>query len=367
MRKAAKQSRVVAKLREEILDGKFGETGRLPTLHQLARRFRVSYLTAQRSVKLLVEEELVETHPRRGTSPNARPPHHARYALVFPHDPADTASLWSRFYSTLVNETRRVEKNLGVRFDSFYGLDKGRQSQDYARLLESVQTRRVAGIIFTSSPHHLIGTPLLDQPGIPRVAMMGGMLFSNVPTVSFQRDFFRRALRYLAGRDCARVALLVQFDQIAPEVFSRLVVDAGLTTKPSWIVPMTPHLVAGARTYVQLLLAVSREERPDALIIADDNYVEPAIEGIKLTGVKVPSELEIVAHTNFPWAGASPLPVARLGYEAAEALRACVRLIDRQRAGETVPALTVLPAKFEEELTTAGGLPQGQPMPASSQ
>jgi len=44
--------------------------------------------------------------------------------------------------------------------------------------------------------------------------------------------------------------------------------------------------------------------RPDALVVADDNLVTCATQGIAASGVQVPGELDVVAHCNFP----HPLP-----------------------------------------------------------
>jgi DNA-binding LacI/PurR family transcriptional regulator len=92
------------------------------------------------------------------------------------------------------------------------------------------------------------------------------------------------------------------------------------------------------------------QDRPDGLIVADDNMVEHATAGLVAAGAKVGEELDVVAHCNFPWAGPTVLPLKRLGYDARTVLQTCIELIDRQRRGESVPAVTRIEAKFEEEV-----------------
>ena len=94
-----------------------------------------------------------------------------------------------------------------------------------------------------------------------------------------------------------------------------------------------------------------QSERPDALIITDDNLVEYAAAGVIAAGMRVPEELEVVAHCNFPWPTPSVVPVKRLGYEVTRILQACLDSIDLQRSGQKALPVTQIPAVFEEEVS----------------
>src|SRR5262249_32264035 len=113
--------------------------------------------------------------------------------------------------------------------------------------------------------------------------------------------------------------------------------------------------------YVQALMQRREEQQPDAIIITDDNLVEPTIAGLITSGVRIGVDLDIVAHCNFPWAGSSVVPVKRLGFDARTVLLRCMDLIDRKRRGKSVPSLTHVEAVFEEELIGAT-----QPRPANA-
>jgi DNA-binding LacI/PurR family transcriptional regulator len=93
-------------------------------------------------------------------------------------------------------------------------------------------------------------------------------------------------------------------------------------------------------------------ERPDGLIVADDNLVEHASAGIVDAMVRVPDDLEMVAHCNFPWPTPSVVKARRLGYDAREVVDACIRLLDRQREhrGQRMSQTQPIPARFEDEL-----------------
>ena len=123
------------------------------------------------------------------------------------------------------------------------------------------------------------------------------------------------------------------------------------------LLPRMPQTVSlsepeSARNCVHLLMHPGQAERPDALLISNDNLVEHASAGVIAAGVHVPDDLDVVAHCNFPWPAPSVLPVRRLGYDARALLKACIDSIDEQRQGR-VPATAVIPARFENELEQA--------------
>lgn len=76
-------------------------------------------------------------------------------------------------------------------------------------------------------------------------------------------------------------------------------------------------------------------------------------------GARVPDEMVVIAHTNFPYPTPAAVPVVRLGFAIDDLLATCFARLEQQRRGETAPALTLLPAMFENEvkqpsLTTSG-------------
>ncbi|HUU68288.1 MAG TPA: hypothetical protein VM186_02090 [Planctomycetota bacterium] len=87
-----------------------------------------------------------------------------------------------------------------------------------------------------------------------------------------------------------------------------------------------------------------RFERPDGLIISDDNPVEPATAGLVDAGVRVPKDLTVVAHANSPWPTASYVKAKRLGFDCLRLIQIAVDSIDAQRCGLPCPQFTSVPA-----------------------
>ncbi|MBI4028710.1 MAG: LacI family DNA-binding transcriptional regulator [Verrucomicrobia bacterium] len=355
---------MIESLRRSIVSGAYQPGHRIPIQTALAKRFRVSGVTLQRVLDRLVEEGFLRTRGRSGTEVVEHPPHLSHYALLFPFDPASTP-LWSRFYTALVNEAINVEQQAPRRIFPFYGIDFPVDTRDYHLAVELARDHRIAGLIFASSPHNLVESPLMQQADIPRVAIMNCPAFPKVPAVVFEgRSFIEKALDYLRRRGRRRVAVITMpraFD-LTEENFAAAARRAGLETKPHWRLLLSAWAAEGAHNCVRLLMDAGTDRRPDGLIVGDDNLVEHVVSGLMTDRLRIGKDLDVVAHCNFPWAGSSALPLKRLGYDARQALEACFALVDCQRQGRKPPPEIKLPALFEDELPTR--TPPPWPLPA---
>ncbi|MBI4023750.1 MAG: GntR family transcriptional regulator [Verrucomicrobia bacterium] len=367
-RKAAKQERIVTALRREIIRGVCPSASQIPSHLVLARRFRVSPVTIQRAMDCLAKEGFIRTEQRCGMFVVARPPHLSHYALVFAEDPAN-ARLWSRFYAALLNESEVIQNEDGCCILPFYGINGHTDSKDYQRLLELVLADRLAGLIFVQGEHYVAGTPLMTRDGIARVALKSRPLFPRVPVVTLDLGaFMRRTLDYFVAHNRRRVAMIAtppkpEHPQDFEHFFHGEMPKRKLTTRPYWTLQISAQAAVGARNCVRLLMESNPRDRPNALIIADDNLVEDVVAGLLMAGVRVPDELEIVAHCNFPWAGLQAMPLRWLGFDISQVLSACLDAINRQRRGEAVPPQTMLEPMFEEEL--AGKMPNSDLSPVA--
>jgi DNA-binding LacI/PurR family transcriptional regulator len=166
-------------------------------------------------------------------------------------------------------------------------------------------------------------------------------------------QYWEKTIDYLASRGRKRIAVITTAaTRLDLETLARqlqpLLASRRMKLHPYGLMPV--GLMEGAGVYLRALMQSRKEQPPDGLMIADDNLVEHAWAGLIAAGVRVGVELDIVARCNLPWAGSSVVPVKRLGYDTRAVLQTCIELIDRQRRGESVPPVTTIVAKFEEEL-----------------
>lgn len=348
---------ILNKLRGKILRGEWKPGSQLPPRMELLRSLKTTPVTLHHAVQRLVNHGFLRTAAGSGTFVAELPPHLNTYAVVFVFDPAApfAEQNWSRYFQALTQAAVRLQQETGKRLLMFHGIDRHADSEDRMRLITHIERQSLAGVIFTNNPFQLEDTPILDEPGIPRVAMMsgGGNKYPHVPIVNFDGAMWvDKALDHLAARGRRRVAII---DFGMGENFEARV-QAGLAARgmvsyPRWTQFVGMRRPEGARRAVELLM--NDRERPDALLVEDDNFVEQALAGLAAAGVRVPDDVTVVGHANFPVAPAKLLPMRLLGCDANLFMRTAVDLIDRQRQGEKVPHETTLPAQWEEEVGVA--------------
>jgi len=348
-RPADSQKHIAHQLRTQIVFGDLAPGSRLPTRLEIESRFSAGATTVQRALELLRSEGFVESRGRHGTFVVENPPHIAHYAMVFLS--AAAAFTRNRFSTALDSEVRLLRHNRPeLKIAEYFGVDAQEDSEDYQRLVRDVRAHRVAGLIFMSNPYPVKGTPLLDEPTMPRVAIMPFIHEINVPVISLKMEsFFERALDDLKARGRKKIAFLnpTGICDWQEKILSMLA-ERGLETRPFWWHCVSPESAETARFTTHLLMRC--EERPDALIISNDNLLEYATAGLIAAGTRVPEDITVISHCNFPYPTPSAFPVQRLGFDARCVLEACIESIDKQRSGEKVPGMISIPAIFEEEL-----------------
>jgi len=172
----------------------------------------------------------------------------------------------------------------------------------------------------------------------------------GIPIVDHDhKAFISKALDYLASRGRRRIAILLPGkvpdyeDSFAAGLAAR-----GMVSHPWWTLFFSPVEMQGASSTVHLLMRPGQDERPDGVIIADDNLVEEALAGLMAAGVRIPEDADVVAHANFPCVAKTPVPLKRLGYDCREMLRTCTQIIDAICSGEPVPPRTLIAPVFGE-------------------
>ena len=344
-----KKRRIADYLRDQIVSGELSPGARLPTRLELERQFGVSTVTVQQALDALVTGEFVRVNGRRGTFVSETPPHLTRYALVIREHPTRTPRLWTRFESALCDEAARIGREGTHRLAVYSGVEPHVDDARFCALAAEVRDHRLAGLVFLN-PRDYEGTSLLEAEGIARVIISADAHADAMPVVNFPLiTFWDKALDHFAALGRRRVAVLLsEIEDFA--ALQQRAAARGLEVRPQWTLAVSPALAGAARNCVHLLLHAGQKERPDALLITDDNLVEAATLGVLDAGVRAPDEVEIVAHCNFPYPAPGAAPVTRLGFDVRRALETALSLIDAQRRGDTVPAFTNLPARFETEI-----------------
>lgn len=352
-RPPAKKDHVVRELRSLIVKGSYPPLSRLPTQRQLSRRFRVSPVTVQQAFDQLTRDGFIQARGPLGTYVTPRPPHTSQIALIFPDVPSTSPRIrfWTALASSAIDVDRDPASDLRIRVQ--YGINASDDNEDYLALCRDLRGQRIGGLIFACHPSMYEGTPLLDTPGVPRVAISGTTI-DTCPDLSRVNldgaSFLDRAFDLLASRGRRRVALLTVpgMSEAWLAGFRSRLEARGMATRNYWMQSPALDHPDTARQITHLLMHADQTQRPDGLVIADDNFVEHATHGLIDAGVRVPDDMDVVAHCNFPWPTPSAVPVTRIGFDARQVLDACLKAIDTSRHGRGATEINI-PARFEDE------------------
>jgi len=346
-----KRHKIESTLRQQIVKGAFPTGGRLPTRTELERHFHASRVTVQKGLDSLATDGFVQARGKLGTFVSDHPPHLCRYGMVFLNDAEEING--SLFYRALAAEAEKINDDDSPRQVRlyFHSNNHAGAEQDQ-KVVSDVLAHRVAGLIFTTRCHYWQGSPVLEHPDMPRIAIMEkDEGIPQLPVVEFDgASFMDNAFRSFTERGRRRLALITCSGNYNSYLRSirRHTRSGPLTTRNHWLHQVSLELPAQARQLVNLLVHENQKERPDALLVGDDNLVDPVVQGILDAGIRVPDDIDVIAHCNFPLLTTCSLPVRHLGYDVKEILDLCIDRIDRQRKGESLKSVTRVSARFED-------------------
>jgi DNA-binding LacI/PurR family transcriptional regulator len=193
---------------------------------------------------------------------------------------------------------------------------------------------------------------LLDAPGIPRVAIAATDRLPGLPKVNLDLDhFFQRAVSTLVAKGRQRIAILCasRTSQLVDKFHAALATH-GVQSRRTWEQFAAMNDEAGARNVMELMFAPVQAERPDGLIIADDNLIAGATAGIAAAGIATPHDLDVVALSNFPNVLPAAVPVTRLGFDISAVLDLLTERLEQVIRDEVPPEHTSVPSVLESEL-----------------
>lgn len=348
---SAKSAQVLTQLRSQILEGRLPPGGRMPTFDEMTERFGVSRAVLQSAVAKLKRDGFVRSVNRQGLFVADKPPHLHRYGVVFPMHPEQPH--WSRINLALVNEARKFERaDPSQLFKIFTGLANettGRTVHD--TILNDIALHRLAGLILMPGTYHLIDEIRPRNPAFPLVSIFAPENWGFRMNVTVDRVmFYRKALKRLAELGRSRIAMIQMEGTITGIDYPALFTEAGLLFREHWLQVVGRNHGDSLQRLIALLLDYPKDQRPDGLILADDNLIERGAAGLAKTGIRVGEDISVVAHTNWPWPYSSVLPMDRLGYNATDILGRAIQTIRDYQEGMEIPCDQYIPAQFEWEL-----------------
>lgn len=309
----------------------------MPTHRLLQAELGASSATLQKAFDRLAEQGFVVAHGAMGTFVAATLPNVSCIALVLPE--VVGVGPWNRFWAT----GKRVAEEWadGGHTIRCYHLAGGSvASEGYHQLCRDVADGGIAGLLFMTAPYFLKGSELLSMD-VPRVvfpgrapdcATYGASVVVLVPGQVLDTVVARFAA---AGR--RRLAAITARNQgpVWMEQCLPLLRAHGITTRPEWWLgmPVSTEVADCSRGLAQLLFSLPERQRPDALLITDDNLVPHVTAGMLDAHPGGALDVTVIGHANFPAATRAAVPCLRFGPDMVGMMRAAVAEIELLAGG----------------------------------
>ncbi len=323
-------NRVTSALAQRLRDGTWAPGQRLPSFRELEVQFDCSLLTIQRSLSYLKKHGLVMVKDRSGSYAAEFPPHLHRYGLVLPEQPGENGQYQNLHWSILLRAAKQRRRQADRQIELFYGVNQFTELPEHRRLREAVASRRIAGLIVHDalridrwldfkSPLPMIGAHDYITDG------RAGNLLQHQPY------WLEAAAAQVRARGLRRTAFIINgglshSTRLRDELLV-IVRQAGLETQDHWIQGVSDQAPAWASNAASSIMH-GAGPLPEALVVADDNLLGPAVAGVLATDPSLAQRLMVIGLANFPEPVAVPMPCTYIGWDMGEALDLAINMID---------------------------------------
>ena len=348
-------------LRQDILNGKFDATRKLPSEHQLMRRFSVARETVRVALKELLEKRLVDRRPGYGTFLVERAEVAAtrKFGVIMP-------DVYYSFYARICRGIELASKKQGWAILSA-ALGSGEMRERALRAVEFAEVckrERVSGVFFQPLQF------LKDGEKFNRT-ILKVFRDARIPVVLLDSDFLVQPSRSeydLVGIDNTNVGYVLAQHVIA-EGARRLIYFSNPLPAPTSLKRGTGVGVAvteaGLKWTRDRVFFADPEDtraaerlfrsakRPDAIIAVNDYIAVKLLKTLKAIGKRVPEDVLLAGVNGDPIAEESDPPLTTMAQPCERIGEAAVQLMFQRLADPDLPPRTIqLSAQLKERVST---------------
>ena len=350
-------------LRQEIIGGKFDATRKLPSEHQLMRRFSVARETVRAALKDLLDKKLVERRPGYGTflADLAEMKAAQKFAMIVP-------DAYYPFYRSICRGVEDAAKRRGwTLLTAALGAGGMRERALKAVEFSEVCIReKVSGVFF--QPLQFLSDSEKMNRGILKLFKQAG-----IPVILLDSDFVAPPSRSeydLVGVDNTGIGYALAKHVIAagakrimyfsnplpaPTSLKRgngvgiAVAEAGLAWRKGSVFFADPTDTRAARR------VFAGKSRPDAIIAVNDYIASLLLKTLKTIGKRVPEDVLLAGVNGDPVAEEAIPPITTVAQPCHEIGATAVSLMFERLANpDLLPREVFLSAKLVERESTSG-------------
>ncbi len=329
------QIQIADHLARRIISGELPDGARLPSTLELAEIYHVTPVTIHKSLRHLVERQLIERMPRRGTFVRSRERVNV-IGLAFGKNPfLHQSLLYSQLLDQFQRQTPERDLNLKVYFDFQSG------SRALFDLEQDLARGEVKAVVASNRSPRLTRF-LDDHPGLTWLE----------PVSLDQRGTVSRGVQYLIERGYRKILVVSMLPkELDYEDFRGYFRDEQQGAAEA---------AAGSGAAVEVVrwgqtdtdgyemgkaLFADRARRPDAVLVNHDVVCRGLLLALMELGLKIPRDIALLTHMNHGCEFATPVPLSVLEVNPARMVSLCLDTLCAALAAGTsghvvIPKLT---------------------------
>ena len=350
-------TQIAAILRREIF-GHAQPGQRLPTARDLADRFKVNYHTIREGLSALAQEGLIERRVGRGIFVS-NPTRNRHVGVLAERDVSDLRTPY--FYRRTPQRVACFLRKKNVPARLYAGhcppADDSPREVTCTAFLEALERRQLSAIVAFTPPQIL--PEWLEPLRRFHVPLVGQMEECDYRVEVDSAELVRAGVGYLLHHGRRRPALLEYYRPprhlLAVESFCSALALAGADINRRWLRHSLNPCAPGAG-WEEFRAIWAGRDKPDSLLICDDNLFPVTAMAILQLGIRVPEDLLVVTLSNKGSGMVAPFPVVKLEVDPDICAQLMGETIIKLIHKETVKkGLIVLPYKLLE----VQGMPTG--------
>jgi LacI family transcriptional regulator len=346
---------VYGQLRAEIVAGKYGRSGRLPSEAQLVERFKVSRPTAARALRDLQEQGLVERLVGSGSyvrnSPSAFPVVAERQVgLLIPG--LGTLEFFEVICGELARMARVHDFNLLWGGSNHADWPSDRSVEGADELCDQFIQRRVSGVFFApvrhANPKKEVGLRLAERLRQAGIAVV--LLDRDVSPFHQRSDFDLVGIDNFAGGYLlakhlhslgSRRIAFVGRPYFAPTVDLRIAGAQAAMLEHRLRIP-SDFVQVGEPDDPKFVHSVTAKRRVDSIICANDQVAAVLMRSLEKAGIRVPHDVRVVGFDDVRYAMLLSVPLTTIHQPCREIGEIAFRTMLDRIADPALPARSIV-------------------------
>ena len=316
--------KIALTIKRKIARGALSANGRLPSRNELLRMVGGSKSTLQKGMSLLKAEGFIRSRGRNGTFVTATPPNISNIPVILQEYDGTAAS--NRYFASITDNIRDIERVSGKKTPLFRIQNVKGKKDDFGKLQMLANSFRIQGSIFASYPDGDWMLEPLMRNNIPTVAFTEPGQWPGLYTVwGDYDDLIEKSLAFLRSKGCGRVGMLnsTRLPMKYIDHFYARCSHHSLKTGPQWVHGVSTDRYG--RQWIANLLALMfrNAEKPDAVLVTDENitpFVADAITGTNVTAVSQSSLPKKSTHND-------SASIRYIGFDVIDIMSECIHSV----------------------------------------